>query len=65
MIARNFDDWKNCIIHDCGIDLTPAFAEKRLRVYENTSHPETRKFIELYGQNHLNNIIHWLKKIAA
>jgi len=31
---------------------------------KNAGHPETRKFIELYGRQHLKNIIHWYKKIS-
>lgn len=63
MIPQNFEEWKDCIVNDCKIKLTKDFAEKRLRVYQNGNHPETRKFIELYGRQHLNNIIYWYKKM--
>ena len=63
MIPQNFEEWKNCIVNDCKIKLTKEFAEKRLRVYQNGNHPETRKFIELYGRQHLNNIIYWYEKM--
>lgn len=63
MIPITFEEWKNCIVNDCKIKLTKAFAQKRLSVYENANHPETRKFVALYGLQHLNNIIHWYKKI--
>ena len=62
MIPKSYDEWKNCIINDCKINLTREFAELRLSVYENKKHPETRKFVQLYGSQHLNNIIHWYKK---
>lgn len=64
MILRSFEDWKDCIVNQCRIKLTKDFAQKRLKVYENESHPETRQFVELYGKDHLNNIIYWYKKIA-
>lgn len=64
MILRNFEDWKDCIVNQCRIKLTKDFAQKRLKVYENESHTETRQFVELYGKDHLNNIIYWYKKIA-
>ncbi len=63
MIPHTFEEWKNCIVHDCKIKLTKEFAEKRLSIYENTNHPETQNFGKLYGKQHLNNIIYWLKKI--
>ena len=64
LIPQSFEEWKSCIVNDCKIKLTKAFAEKRLQVYENDSHPETRKFAALYGRQHLNNVIHWYKQIA-
>lgn len=62
MIPRNFDEWKNCIVNDCKIELTKTFVQQRLSVYENTNHPETKKFEKLYGRQHLDNIIYWYKK---
>ena len=62
MIPTTYEQWKNCIVNDCKIKLTKAFAEKRLSVYENQEHPETKKFVDLYGNQHLNNIIYWYKK---
>lgn len=63
MIPRNFDEWKNCIVNDCRIELTKTFVQQRLSVYENAKHPETRKFIELYGQQHLEDVIFWYQKV--
>lgn len=63
MIPRTFEEWKNCIVNDCRIHLTKDFAKKRLKVYEDPSNQETRKFKELYGAQHLDNVIFWLKKI--
>ncbi len=62
MIPRTFEKWKNCIINDCKISLTKSFARSRLAVYENRNDSETREFIALYGEAHLNNIIYWLGK---
>lgn len=64
MIAKTFDEWENCIINDCGIPLTKDFALKRLKVYNNPRNPETKKFVELYGQQHLDNIIYWFTKAS-
>ncbi len=63
MIPRTFEEWKNCIVHDCKIELTESFTQGRLKVYEDRNNPETKKFIKLYGESHLNNIIYWLKKV--
>jgi len=63
MIPQTFNDWKNCIVNDCKIDLTEEFANQRLLVYQDNKNSETQKFISLYGEQHLQNIINWLKKI--
>lgn len=63
MLPATFDEWKNCIVNKCKIKLTKDFAASRLKVYQDKRNPETRKFIELYGDQHLNNIVSWLKRI--
>lgn len=63
MIPQTFEQWKNCIINDCKINLTKGFAEQRLAVYKDKKNNETQKFVSLYGQQHLQNIINWFKQI--
>jgi len=64
MIPQTFNDWTNCIVNDCKINLTKEFAEQRLLVYQDNKNAETEKFISLYGEQHLQNIINWFMKIA-
>ena len=59
-----FEEWKNCIINDCKIKLTKEFTASRLKVYEDKRNAETKKFVALYGEQHLNNVIYWLKKAS-
>jgi hypothetical protein len=63
MIPQTFEQWKNCIIHDCKIDLTKEFVQERLTVYQDPKNSETQKIISLYGEKHLINIIQWFKQI--
>lgn len=63
MIPQTFEQWKSCIINDCGISLTKDFAQRRLAVYQDRENPETQKFGSLYGEKHLHNIISWFKQI--
>lgn len=62
MIPKTFEDWENCIVNDCKINLSKDFAEKRLAVYQDNKNKETQNFISLYGEQHLLNIIQWYKK---
>ena len=36
----------------------------RLAIYQDMKNKETQKFVSLYGQEHLQNIVYWLNKIA-
>ncbi len=65
MIPQTFNDWTNCIVNDCKINLTKDFAEKRLAVYQDNQNTETQKFISLYGEQHLQNIINWFNQIVT
>jgi len=63
MVPQTFEQWENCIRKDCKINLSKDFAQQRLAVYQKRSNPETQKFVSLYGEQHLQNIIHWLKQV--
>ena len=63
MIPETFEQWRACIVNDCKIHLTPEFAAQRLAVYQDRQHVETKKFIELYGEQHLNNVIAWFQNV--
>ncbi|NJK83376.1 MAG: hypothetical protein HC912_05720 [Saprospiraceae bacterium] len=63
MIPQTFNDWTNCIVNDCKINLTKDFAQQRLVVYQDKRNAETQKFISLYGEQHLSNIIQWFNQV--
>lgn len=63
MIPQSFEQWKHCIENECKIKLTKAFALQRLAVYQNREAPETQKFISVFGEQHLENVIKWFQLI--
>lgn len=63
MIPQTFEQWKNCLINDCTINPNKDFAQQRLAVYLEQSNPETQRFVSFYGEQHLQNIIDWLRQI--
>lgn len=65
MIPKSFPEWKDCIENKCNIQLESQFIEDRLRSYTNESNPETIKFKQLYGEEHLRNVISWLEKARS
>lgn len=63
MIPQTFEQWYTCIVNHCKINLTKDFVQQRLAVYKDPENTETQKFISLYGEQHLQNIINWFKQI--
>lgn len=64
MIPKTYPEWYKCITEECGIPLTPAFITSRLTVLEDPGHQETRRFVSLYGQPHLNIVVNWFRKAS-
>ena len=60
MVPTTYNDWRHCIEVDCGVKLTPQFIEERLTVYTDVTSAETQRFIAMYGETHLKNIVQWL-----
>lgn len=63
MIPQNFESWLTCITKQCGIDLTKEFAQSRMEQLTNINHPDTKRFVELYGEKHHENVTNWFKHI--
>lgn len=59
-LPTNYEEWLHCITVKCGIKLSKSFLESRLTVYLDCENLETKKFIELYGDEHLRCIVMWL-----
>lgn len=49
MILYIFDEWKNCIVNDCKIELIEVFIVCCLKVYEDWNNLEIRIFVKFYG----------------
>lgn len=60
-LPSTYEEWRDCIEIQCQIPLTLAFVQERLQVYEDVENEERMRFIRLYGESHLNNIITWFK----
>ncbi len=62
MIPVNYSQWKDCIENKCKIKIERQFIDNRLKVYKDPNNEKTKKFIALYGSNHLSNVVFWLEK---
>ncbi len=57
-----YDDWKQCITVDCGIPLTKAFVQRRLKELADTRLHTTRRFVEVWGDAHRQQVIAWFQR---
>lgn len=56
---RNYQEWQYCITVECGLELTPDYISQRITALQNASDHYTRRFVELYGSEYLEQVIKW------
>ncbi len=67
-LPKNYEEWQHCITVDCGLKLTPDYISKRIAALQNNKDHHTQRFVELYGQQHLERVLGWFmqaQKLAA
>lgn len=63
-VPQNYAQWRHCILVDCGLELTPGYISERIAALEDGQDYHTVKFIELYGEQHLQRVIRWFAEAA-
>ena len=61
IIPTTYEEWKHCIVNECGIPLEKSYVENRISALEKTGDEQTKQFIRQYGQAHYSNVISWFK----
>lgn len=61
-IPQNYEQWRHCIEHWCGIELTPDYIEQRLQALQDSNNHHTRRFIECYGEPHHSEVLGWFRR---
>lgn len=64
-IPRNYDEWRHCIEHWCGITLTPDHIAMRLHALKDNNNEHTRRLLECYGEAHRQSLIGWFGRAAS
>ena len=59
IIPQNYEEWRHCIVVECGLELTPGFIEQRISSLQNNSEYYTQQFVKLYGQHHHQKVLGW------
>jgi hypothetical protein len=62
LIPQNYEEWRHCITVSCGLSLTPAYIADRIAALNDTNDYSTQRFVQLYGQQHLTQVIRWFEQ---
>ena len=52
IIPQTFDEWRQCIVVDCGLELSERFIEQRISSLQDMSEHYTQQFVRKYGPEH-------------
>lgn len=58
-VLQTYEDWQHCITVSCGIPLTKEYVEMRIAALADDSAYGTMRFIEVWGERHLEQVKKW------
>jgi L-fucose isomerase-like protein len=64
-VLTQFEEWKYCIERKCKIVLTIEYVETRIKELSRRQSADVERFIQLYGENHLNVILGHFRKVQT
>lgn len=59
---RSYEDWEHCITVLCGIQLTPAYLDRRLAELQDTHNTQTQQFLRYWGTKHHRQVMAWFEE---
>jgi len=62
IIPQNFDEWRHCIVVDCGLELSQSFIEQRISSLQDMSEHYTQQFVHKYGPEHHQRVLGWFEQ---
>ncbi|MBX2847095.1 MAG: hypothetical protein KTR16_02150 [Acidiferrobacterales bacterium] len=61
IIPNTYEEWRHCIVVECGLELNKRFIEKRISALEDKSQHYTEQFIRRYGEQHYSQVLGWFR----
>ena len=59
VIPTNYQEWRHCIIVECGLELSPQYISARLAALNDSKDYYTQQFVKLYGPQYLQRVVGW------
>ena len=57
----NYSSWRHCIEVSCAIALSPDYIAKRIAILADSTHKETVRFKNLYGEEWRQQVLAWFQ----
>ncbi len=64
IIPETYEQWRHCIVVDCGLTLTKAFIDARIAALRDNREHHTQQFVKRYGTQHHQQVLNWFKQAA-
>ncbi len=65
LFPQNYERWRYCIEHKCGLRLTPDYIQQRIGILTDPQQEETQRFERIYGNAYLAQVVAWFERAAA
>ncbi|MFQ3243955.1 MAG: hypothetical protein ACI9SP_000580 [Arenicella sp.] len=62
IIPENYEQWRHCIVVECGLELTSSFIEQRIAALRNNSEHYTKQFVRKYGVQYHQRVLGWFEQ---
>ncbi|WP_086933876.1 hypothetical protein [Agarilytica rhodophyticola] len=59
IIPETYEQWRHCIIVECGLELTPKYISERISALQDDRDYYTQQFVKLYGRQYLQQVLAW------
>ena len=64
IIPTTYEQWRHCIVVECGIELNAEYISARISALKNEKDHYTQQFVKFYGHQHLQQTLHWFLKAS-
>ena len=59
VIPQNYEEWRHCIIVECGLELTQDYIDQRITALNDPKDHYTQQFLRKYGAEYHQQVLNW------
>lgn len=62
-MTETYETWKQCLSRNMGSELNKSYVQERVRIFSDPAHAETKKFMQLYGEQRTSQVLQWFRAL--